>query len=153
MDDDYQDNSGFGSLAWYQMGRWSERSSQRTREWVDHIHNPVVAKVHYDQAARLNQALAAEDRRLNNLVNVLQAQANGARADYERLRVWANERLAEAEAWKANHDVLKAKYEATEKLSTDRMDYINELSGKYCALLTAWPKDKPLPQPPSEPEF
>ena len=128
MDDDYQDNSGFGGLAWYQMGRWSERSSQRTREWADHIHNPVVAKVHYDQAVRLNQALAAEDRRLNNLVNVLQAQANGARDDYEQLRVWANERQAEV-------DALKAKCEAIEANSREKSELISDLYNKWKALM------------------
>ena len=139
MDDDYQDNSGFGSLAWHQMGRWSERSSQRTREWVDHIHNPVVAKVHYDQAVRLNQALAAEDRRLNNLVNVLQAQANGARADYEQLRVWANERQAEV-------DTLKAKCEAIEANSREKSALISDISRRWRETLFG-------PPPPDALEF
>ena len=153
-DDDDQDNSGFGGLAWYQMGRWSAEGDQEHKDLVNRLTGRApVARADYEYAVQMNERLVAEDQRLNRLVNVLQAHANGARADYERLRVWANERLAEAEAWKANHDVLKAKYEATEKLSTDRMDYINELSRKYCALLSAWPKDKPLPQPPPEPEF
>ena len=97
MDED-QDNGGLGGLAWYQMGRWSERSSQRSRDWIDSYRNPVIAKAHYDEAVRLNQAFADQDRRLNALVDNLEAQLNASRADYERLRIWANERANEAAA-------------------------------------------------------
>jgi predicted nuclease with TOPRIM domain len=138
MDDEHGD-SGFGSLAWYQMGRWSERSSQRTREWMDSIHNPVVAKSHYDEAVRLNQALVAADRHLNGLVDQLQGQLNASRADYERLREWANQRDAEATA-------LRTKCTALEALGKEKDALISDIWNRWSDL--RWNRD-----PSSEGDF
>lgn len=37
FDDDNGASSGFGSLAWYQLGRWSTESAQRSRQRAQHL--------------------------------------------------------------------------------------------------------------------
>ena len=138
MDDEHSDNGGFGGLAWYQIGRWSMELDQERQRTYDHVSGRgPVSRADYNRAVRLNQALAAEDRRLNNLVDILQAQVNNARADYERLRVWANERQAEV-------DALKAKCEAIEANSREKSDLISDLYQRWKTLLNPYNEPPPL---------
>ena len=91
MDDDYKDDSGFGSLAWYQMGRWSAQQTQRTRDWVNAVNNSVVAKADYDEAVRRAWSLANENRRLIDLASSLENQLAEYRHNYDRLSQWGDE--------------------------------------------------------------
>jgi len=107
VEDDHPD-SGFGSLAWYQMGRWSEQSAQRNREWRDSWRNPVVQKRFYDEAMQANDELAAENRRLVNVVQGTNQRLRTLSQDYARLKEWAEERQKTVETLKAQNEALKA---------------------------------------------
>ena len=139
MDDDNQDNSGMGTLAAFQLGRWSTQQSQWVQDWKNSRHNAVVAKGDYDQAVERAWDLANENRRLAGHIDVLQAQVNNARADYKRLRVWANERQAEVEG-------LKAKCQAIEAISKEKSALISDISRRWRETLFG-------PPPPDAPEF
>ena len=99
MDDDEQD-SGFGGLAWYQIGRWSERSARETDETVDHLLGRApVARADYNHAVQMNQALAADNQQVHAQNQQLRAQiaalhqsVQGWERDYEKLGAIANKR-------------------------------------------------------------
>jgi hypothetical protein len=115
MEGDYQDNSGFGSFAWYQLGRWSAEGDQSRKQLVARLTGrEPVARVVYDQAvdrtwelAAENQVLAAENRSLSEEIAGLKRSIEIWRDDHERLDKWAHERAAEAEIWKGNYWALK----------------------------------------------
>ena len=90
MEED-SDDTGMGPLAAFQLGRWSAEQSQWVRDWKDSLHNPVVAKVHYNNAVLVNQALAAENLRLIDLVSGLENQLAEYRHNYDRLSQWGDE--------------------------------------------------------------
>ncbi len=92
MDDDEFDDTGIGPLAAYQLGRWSAESDQDHRELLDRLTGcEPVAKVDYDYALQINRALAAENRRLIELVNILENQLAEYRHNYDRLSQWGDE--------------------------------------------------------------
>jgi hypothetical protein len=66
MDDDQDGGSGLGGLAWYQMGRWSAESSQRTRDLMARLggYGPV-ARADYNRVVDLNHQLTASNRHLD----------------------------------------------------------------------------------------
>ena len=131
MDDDEQDNTGLGGLAWYQIGRWSERSARETDETVDHLLGRApVARADYNHAVQMNQALAADNQQVHAQNQQLRAQiaalhqsVQGWERDYEKLRAIANTHNDEYWVLIGERDILKAEVETLE-------DEIQEIRGE-----------------------
>ena len=129
--DDEQDNTGFGGLAWYQIGRWSERSARETDETVDHLLGRApVARPDYNHAVQMNQALAADNRQVHAQNQQLRAQiaalgqsVEAWKRDYEKLRATAQGHLEEYWAVGKERDNLRAEVE-------NLKDEIQEMRGE-----------------------
>ena len=117
MDDDEQDNSGFGGLAWYQMGRWSAQADHDTRYLVARLSGQQpVARADYDHAVQMNEALAADNRQVHAQNQQLRAQiaalsqsVQGWERDYEKLRAIANTHNDEYWVLMGERDNLQAR--------------------------------------------
>ena len=128
--DDEQD-TGFGGLAWYQIGRWSERSARETDETVDHLLGRApVARADYNHAVQMNQALAADNRQVHAQNQQLHAEIAALRksvqaweSDYEKLRATAQGHLDDYWAMGKERDNLQAEVE-------NLNDEIQELRGE-----------------------
>ena len=91
MDDD-QDVSGFGGLAWYQIGRWSAEMDQEHQRTFDHVSGRgIVSRAEYSLAVQMNEALATENLRLIDLISSLENQLAEYRHNYDRLSQWGDE--------------------------------------------------------------
>jgi chromosome segregation ATPase len=114
--DDEPDNTGIGSLAAFQLGRWSAQESQWIEDWKTSRRYPVVAKEHYDYAVQMNQALVAENQQVHAQNQQLRAQTAALQQsvqdwerDYEKLRATAQGHLDNYWALMSERDNLEAR--------------------------------------------
>ena len=98
--DEEGDSTGIGSLAAFQLGRWSAEQSQWVQDWKDSIHNPVVAKVDYDYAVRLNQTLAADNRQLCAELATAELNVEFWKENHRKLKEWADAVEAELDFYR-----------------------------------------------------
>jgi hypothetical protein len=111
-------NSGLGSLAWYEFGRWSAENERARQEWV--------AALRERHEIREIDALAAENRNLVDMFNSAQAELAKGNVWFQETRDYIKRHSAHFCAEIARLEIVAANLRAKIAEWTNHADCLQE---------------------------